>query len=104
MAFAAVPVLGQRPAVPAVAQTGDLLTDLAAVLGTDPMPAADIPPLLARLAPQWAPYRRMTGKSLREALAQEGVKVPTTGNRYPVDPSTVRQALARRATTNRDDT
>ena len=100
----AVPVLGQRPAGPAVPQTRDLLTDLTHVLGTDPLPAADIPPLLTRLAPHWAPYRRMTGKSLREALAREGVKVPTTGNRYPLDPTAVRQALARRATTQRDDT
>jgi S-DNA-T family DNA segregation ATPase FtsK/SpoIIIE len=44
----------------------------------------------------------MTGKSLREALAQQGVKVPTTGNRYPLDPTTVREALARRATIERD--
>jgi S-DNA-T family DNA segregation ATPase FtsK/SpoIIIE len=100
----AVPVLGERPAVPAVPQTRDLLTDLAQVLGTDPVPAADIPPLLTRLAPHWAPYRRMTGKSLREALAREEVKVPTTGNRYPLDPTVVRQALARRAATERDDT
>ena len=46
----------------------------------------------------------MTGKSLREALAREEVKVPTTGNRYPVDPTVVRQALARRTATDRDDT
>lgn len=100
----AVPVLGECPAAPAVPETRDLLTDLAHVLGTDPMPAADIPPLLTRLAPHWAPYRSMTGKSLREALARQGVKVPTTGNRYPLDPSSVREALARRATTERDDT
>jgi DNA segregation ATPase FtsK/SpoIIIE, S-DNA-T family len=99
----AVPVLGERLAVPAVPQTRDLLTDLAHVLGTDPLPVADIPPLLTRLAPHWAPYRRMTGKSLREALAQQGVKVPTTGNRYPLDPSAVREALARRAAAERDD-
>jgi S-DNA-T family DNA segregation ATPase FtsK/SpoIIIE len=90
--------------MPALPETRDLLTDLAHVLGTDPLPAADIPPLLTRLAPHWAPYRRMTGKSLRQALARQGVKVPTTGNRYPLDPSSVREALARRATTQRDDT
>ena len=99
-----VPILSERPTAPAVPQTRDLLTDLTHVLSTDPLPAADIPPLLTRLAPHWAPYRRMTGKSLREALAREGVKVPTTGNRYPLDPTAVRQALARRATTQRDDT
>ena len=100
----AIPVLTERPATPAVPETRDLLTDLTQVLGTDPLPTADIPPLLTRLAPHWAPYRRMTGKSLRETLARQGVKVPTTGNRHPLDPSTVREALTRRATTPRDDT
>ena len=79
-------------------ESRDLLDDLAEVLGDEPVPAADLPALLAKHAPGWAPYRRLNGKTLRELLATEyGIKVPTTGNRYPVDPITIRDAQARRA-------
>lgn len=45
----------------------------------------------------------MTGKSLRERLAADyGIKVPSTGNRWPVDPVTVREELARRSTVDID--
>jgi S-DNA-T family DNA segregation ATPase FtsK/SpoIIIE len=82
----------------------DLLNDLDEVLGTEPVPAADVPALLVRLAPQWTPYRRLTGKALRAVLAEEhGIKVPSTGNRFPVDPATVRESLAQRATADLDD-
>jgi S-DNA-T family DNA segregation ATPase FtsK/SpoIIIE len=85
------------PTLPAVVEDRDLLVDLGAVLGDELVPAADVPALLARHAPAWVPYRAMTGKALREVLASEhGIKVPSTGNRYPLDPATVRQALAQR--------
>lgn len=86
-----------RPALRGVAER-DLLADVAEVLAdrTDPVPVADLPALLSARAPGWAPYRSLTGKRLRELLADEGVKVPSTGNRYPVDPATVREAVARR--------
>lgn len=75
----------------------DLLADVAEVLGTEPTPAADVPALLAKAFSRWEPYRRLTGKALRERLASEyGVKVASTGNRWPVDPRAVREALARR--------
>ncbi|MCA1677382.1 MAG: cell division protein FtsK, partial [Actinobacteria bacterium] len=77
--------------------------DLDEVLGTEPVPTADIPPLLARLAPRWAPYRGLTGKALRDQLAELGVKVPSTGNRWPLDPVTVRAVLTRRATADLDE-
>jgi S-DNA-T family DNA segregation ATPase FtsK/SpoIIIE len=95
---------GGRPAPRAAIVTSrDLLEDLDAVLGTDPVPAADLPALLARHAPDWAPYKSLTGKALRETLAGEyGVKVPSTGNRYPVDPVTIRDALAALATADLD--
>jgi len=99
----AVPVLGDRPATAIEPQNRDLLEDLDEVLGDEPISAADVPALLARLAPRWAPYRRMTGKSLRDELAKLGIKVPSTGNRWPVDPVTVRKVLARRATADLDD-
>lgn len=82
----------------------DLLEDLDEVLGDEPVPAADVPPLLARLAPGWVPYRSMTGKSLRAQLAHaHGVKVSSTGNKHPVDPLAVRRALAQRATADLDE-
>lgn len=75
----------------------DLLEDLEAALGEETVPAADVPALLARHAPGWAPYRRMTGKALRERLAREcGVQIPSTNNRWPVSPKLVADALARR--------
>lgn len=72
----------------------DLLEDLAEVLGGEPVPAADVPALLRGHAPDWAPYKTMTGKALRERLASEhGIKIPSTGNRYPIDPAIIREAL-----------
>jgi S-DNA-T family DNA segregation ATPase FtsK/SpoIIIE len=77
----------------------DLLADLDAVLGHERVPAADIPALLRDLAPSWGPYRRLSGARLRQLLERQyGIKVPSTGNRYPVDPATVRARLAERAT------
>lgn len=50
-----------------------------------------------RLAPSWAPYRSITGLDLRRYLqAEHGVKVPTTGHKYPVDPAAIHNALTRR--------
>jgi S-DNA-T family DNA segregation ATPase FtsK/SpoIIIE len=94
--------------VPAEAPTAigtvrDLLEDLDAVLDNEPVRAADVPALLSRLAPEWVPYRRMTGKTLRVELAKRGVKVASTGNVWPVDPVAVRQALATRSTEDLDD-
>jgi len=81
----------------------DLLEDLAEVLGGERVNAADVPALLRDLAPSWAPYRTLDGVSLRRLLAAEGVKVPSTGNRYPVDPAVVRRVLAERATADLDE-
>lgn len=90
-------------ATPAIGATRDLLEDLDEVLDNEPVRAADVPALLSKLAPDWAPYRRMTGKSLRIELAKRGVKVASTGNVWPVDPVAVRRALATRATEDLDD-
>ncbi|MFC3892108.1 cell division protein FtsK [Lentzea rhizosphaerae] len=92
----------KRPEVEAVQR--DLLEDLADVLGHDTVPVADVPALLAKHAPDWPPYRKLNGKQLRALLASEyGLKVPSTGNRYPVDPVTIREALANRATADLDE-
>ncbi|MFC5996974.1 cell division protein FtsK [Pseudonocardia hispaniensis] len=91
---------GNRPMMQA---PRDLLEDLDAVLGAEPVPVADVPALLRDHAPGWAPYRTLTGKALRERLRDVyGVKVASTGNRWPVDPAAVRAALVRRATADLD--
>ena len=88
-----LPGLGARTAL----EERDLLDDLDAVLGIDPVRAADLPALLSSYAPSWRPYRAMTGKSLRERLARDyDIKVASTGNRWPIDPAVVRDALTRR--------
>jgi S-DNA-T family DNA segregation ATPase FtsK/SpoIIIE len=103
IARAGKPLPGSGTAAP-VATERDLLEDLDAVLGDQPVPIADVPALLAAYAPGWAPYRGLTGKALRGILAAEhGIKVPSTGNRWPLDPVTVRHELARRATDDLDD-
>ncbi len=77
----------------------DLLADLDTVLGNERVPAADVPALLRDLAPNWEPYRRLNGTRLRQVLdKQHGIKVPSTGNRYPLDPVAVRTRLTERAT------
>ena len=61
------------------------------------VPAADVPALLRDLAPGHLPYRGLTGVLLREILEREyGIKVASTGNRYPVDPNKIRARIARR--------
>jgi S-DNA-T family DNA segregation ATPase FtsK/SpoIIIE len=83
--------------VDAVSERRDLLDDLATVLGNDRVPAADVPARLRDLAPKHVPYRRLTGVRPREVLERNyGIKVPSTGNRYPVDPVRVRSRIAER--------
>lgn len=72
----------------------DLLADLDRVLGEEHVKAADACGMLRGLAPE--PYRKMTRDALVARLAELGVKVPTTNNRYPIDPATVHEALDRR--------
>lgn len=91
-------VKANAKAAPAV-EVRDLLDDLVAVLAedTETVPIADVPPRLRKLAPKWRAYEQLNGKALREILAEEyGVKVPSTGNRFPVDPAVIRDAHSRR--------
>jgi S-DNA-T family DNA segregation ATPase FtsK/SpoIIIE len=71
----------------------DLLEDVVAVLGGERVNAADVPPRLRELAPGHAAYQKLDGTRLRSLLAAVGVKVASTGNRYPVDPTAVRGAM-----------
>ena len=82
----------------------DLLADLVEVLGEQRVPAADVPARLRDLAPDHLPYRGLTGVLLREILEREyGIKVASTGNRYPVDSNKIRRRIARRAADDLDD-
>ncbi|RSM34654.1 cell division protein FtsK [Amycolatopsis balhimycina DSM 5908] len=78
----------------------NLLEDLDEVLGDEPVPAAKVAPLLIALSTE---YSGLTGKQLCADLAAVGVKVPSSQNRYLVDPVTIRDALAGQATAELDD-
>lgn len=84
-----------RPA--AAPERRDLLVDLAEVLGDEPVPVAEAAKRLQVFAPNYPPYRGLTGTDLRARLDDEyGLKVPSTNNRYPVDPAAIRIAMAAR--------
>jgi S-DNA-T family DNA segregation ATPase FtsK/SpoIIIE len=90
--------------VDAVSERRDLLDDIATVLGNERVPAADVPARLRDLAPTYEPYQGLTGVKLRQVLEREyGIKVPSTRNRYPVDPVTVRSQIAQRKAACRGD-
>ena len=92
-----LPVPGTAPVAEEPPASRDLLADLDAVLRGEPVKTADIPGLLRTLAPDWAPYRSMSGASLRELLKRRhGITVPSTKRAYPLDPQAVRDALAAR--------
>jgi hypothetical protein len=62
----------------------DLLADLDTVLRGSASPRRTCPPCLWDLAPDYKPYRGLTGVKLRALLEREHhIKVPSTGNRYP---------------------
>jgi S-DNA-T family DNA segregation ATPase FtsK/SpoIIIE len=78
------------------AERRDLLADVAEVLGGERIGAADVARLLMRLAPRYPGYSGLTGTALVARLAEVGVKVPSTANKWLIDPETVRRALAAR--------
>src|SRR5262249_39842293 len=59
------------------------------VVAVEAVPAGEVIGALRTLAPTWAPYKQLTVPKLVAALAQVGLKVPTTRNKYPIDPVTV---------------
>lgn len=74
----------------------DLLADLSEVMGEERARMADLPALLRQLAPDHAPYKRLTGTRLAELLAEEGVRVTNTNNVKRLDPEDLHRALAER--------
>jgi S-DNA-T family DNA segregation ATPase FtsK/SpoIIIE len=95
-------VAGNRP-MPQLEAVRELLDDLDEVLGTNPVPAGEVIGALRTLAPTWRPYKELTVPKLVAALTEFGIKVPATKNKYPVDPVTVREAIAGRVKPDVDD-
>lgn len=82
-----------------VEEPRDLLSDLGQLLGsgTKRVRLADIPALLRDLAPNWGPYKPLTGTDLRDILTREyKVRVTNTGNVLRLDPADLRRAIAAR--------
>ena len=81
----------------------DLLEDLEQVLGEERVNVTDVVSLLRAEAPDWAAYRALNGTKLRQQLANLGAKTVANANKHYVDPVTVREALAKRATADLDE-
>lgn len=81
----------------------DLFEDLDEVLDGDRVNAPDVAAWLRELAPDWGPYRALTGVDLKRQLEAAGIKVPTTGNKLWIDPLSVRRVLAARSTADLDE-
>ena len=96
------PIAGDRPP-PQLETSRDLLEDLDEVLDADPVPAGEVIGALRTLAPNWRPYKDLTVPKLVTALTEFGIKVPATKNKYPIDPVTVREVLARQSTADLDN-
>lgn len=77
-----------------VPEDRDLLEDIRDIIGGRTVPAADLARLLKQHAPQWLPYRDLDGITLRKLLWDEHrVRVPSTGNRWPVTPKLIADAI-----------
>ncbi|MBP2340280.1 S-DNA-T family DNA segregation ATPase FtsK/SpoIIIE [Saccharothrix coeruleofusca] len=77
----------------------DLLADVLAVLGDQAVTAAKVLAALKTAHPRHLPYQQMRDRmALVKALADHGVKVPSTNGAYNVDPVTVRQQQLMRGT------
>ncbi|NEA22626.1 cell division protein FtsK [Actinomadura bangladeshensis] len=81
----------------------DLLDDLDEVLGIDRVRLADVPALLRELAPDWPPYKTLTGVALRGRLKAHGVRVTNSGNVLRLDPLDLRKVVADRSTADLDE-
>lgn len=88
---------------PTLDEDRDLLDDLDEVVGSERIRLSDLPARLRELAPQWPPYRQLTGTQLRERLADHNVRVTNTGNVLRLDPADLRAEISRRATADLDE-
>lgn len=74
----------------------DLLGDLDEVLEDERVRIADLPALLRDLAPDWGPYRNLTGVQLRDLLEDADVRWTNVGNVPRLDPEDLRQVIRER--------
>ncbi|TMS00213.1 hypothetical protein [Nonomuraea basaltis] len=85
----------------------DLLADLLDVIGADPVPAAQALAALKSAYSRHRPYALLRDRmELVRELGLLGVKVPSSKNRYPIDPITIRCRMVEIATagvTHEDD-
>ena len=79
----------------APAEQRDLLADLDAVMGDERMRLSDLTGLLRRHAPEWAPYRYLKAKTLKEMLDASDVRVTNTGGILRLDPDDLRLGYPR---------
>jgi hypothetical protein len=69
----------------------DLLADLDMVMGDHRVNTRDVAAALRALAPEWEPYRKMTGVRLREELKRKGARTINTSGRHYLDPADLRR-------------
>lgn len=73
-------------------ETRLLVYDLHAVMGGERRRLSELPVLLRAAAPEIPLYRKMTGRQLRAALRNAGIRVTNTGNVLRLDPADLRVA------------
>jgi S-DNA-T family DNA segregation ATPase FtsK/SpoIIIE len=78
---------------PVVPEKRDVLADALAVMGTETSRASHV---IDAMAARWSRYQGWGIKELVDALATEGVRVPSTNRVWPVDPGALRDVLASR--------
>ncbi len=71
----------------------DPVADALAVMGTEPARAAQVADAMGA---RWSHYQGWGIKDLVEALAAEGIRVPSTDRKWMVDPVKLRETLAAR--------
>ncbi|ATE58091.1 hypothetical protein CNX65_10150 [Actinosynnema pretiosum] len=90
---------GHAPLPSSDKEVRDLLGDVLGVLDDQPVTAAKVLAALKAAHPRHLPYQEMRDRMvLIKALAEQGVKVPSTAGAYNVDPNTVREQIVVRGT------
>jgi S-DNA-T family DNA segregation ATPase FtsK/SpoIIIE len=83
----------------------DLVADVLDVIGDEATTAAKALAALKTAHPRHLPYQAFKDRmALVKALAEQGVKVPSTDGKYPVNPITLRQRILSRSAEDTDPT
>ena len=70
----------------------DLIADLDRMLGSQPVPLSVLARRLRLIAPDWEPYKKITGVQLRDMLTRRGVRTTNTANTPRLDPADLKTA------------